>query len=66
MRMMMLAVVLGLSLSKPMSAGPYFNPPEGGPEEEMAEFENLLNQARKRIIDMLDNWESDPEAAKQN
>lgn len=66
MRMMMLWVVLGLSLSKPIYAGPYFNPTEGGPKEEMAEFENLLNQARKLIIDMLDSWESDPVAAKKN
>jgi len=64
--MMMLGMVLGLSLSNPIYAGPYFNPPEGGPKEEMAEFENLLNQARKSIIDMLDSWESDPDAAKKN
>lgn len=63
MRMMTLGMVLGLILTEQAYAGPYYNAPDSGPEEEMAEFEDLLNEARKFIIEMLDSWESNPEAA---
>lgn len=66
MRMTIFGAVFGIFLAGTSYAGPYFNSPEGGPEEEMAEYESLLNQARKFIIDMLDNWERNPEAARQS
>ena len=66
MRITPFGLCLAVSLSGPAVSGPYFNPPPEVADEVreiVRNYERNFNEARRNLIDMFDNWESDPEAA---
>lgn len=69
MRVTTFGLCFAVCLSGPAVSGPYFNPPPEIADEvkaEMQTYERLLNDARRNLIDMFDNWEGEPEAARNS
>ncbi|WP_027234261.1 hypothetical protein [Leisingera caerulea] len=69
MRLIAACLAIALTMSPAAQAGPYFNPPADSSEETrnaLNSIERILNQARKFVIDLLDQWESDPGQADDN